>query len=366
MSGGVGYGPLGWVVTNWRLKLLALVLAIGLLSGVAFSENPPTFDTVAVRVEYRNLPQDLVITNPTTSLEVPVAGFRSDVQRYKQSTAGVTIDLRDARAGANQMYVAKPRLDLPGLTFRTATIPISLNIEPIETHKLDIEVRTTNRAAGIAVVPDKTYATCGNANDRCQVAVIGPTSVVDNLKAYVNYDVPITTAVTGSSPNQPVKFEERGEPIDLTKGPRTIPQISWAPEVVTALVTTQGGSQTKTVPVSVRALGTQACGYQISSVDVSPNMVTVNGPVDAVSRVSSVTMDPIVLSGLTTSQHLVKNVSSGSSNVTVDPQQVFVSVNVTQSFNCSAPTPAAGVLPAGPAATPTPAASPSPSPSATP
>jgi YbbR domain-containing protein len=366
MSGGVRDGPLGWIVTNWRLKLLALVLAIGLLSGVAFSENPPTFDTVSVRVEYRNLPQDLVITNPTTGVEVPVAGFRNDVQRYKQSSAGVTIDLRDARAGANQTYVARPRLDLPGLTFRTASIPISLNIEPIETQKLDIEVRTKNRAPGIAVVPDKTYATCGNANDRCQVAVMGPASVVDNLKAFVDYDVPINTAVTGSSPNQPVKFEVRGEPFDLSKGPRTIPQISWAPEVVTVLVTTQGGSQTKTVPVSVRALGTQACGYQIASVDVQPSMVTVNGPVDAVSRVSSVSMDPIVLSGLTSSQHLVKSVSSGSSSVSVDPQQVFVSVNVSQSFTCTAPTPAAGVLPAGPAPTPTPSPSPTPTPRVSP
>src|SRR5262249_19243285 len=154
-----------------------------------------------------------------------------------------------------QTYIARPRLDLPGLTFRTATIPISLTIEPIATRQLDIEVRTKNRAAGIAVVEDKTYATCGNASERCQVSVSGPASVVDNLQAYVDYDLPINTAVTGNSPNQPVKFEEKdgdkASPIDLSKGPRTIPQVSWAPEVVTVLVTTQGGSQTKTVPVSV-------------------------------------------------------------------------------------------------------------------
>ena len=351
-------GPVGWIVTNWRLKLLSLVLAVGLLSGVAFSENPPTFDTVSVRVDYRNLPQGLVVTNPTTSVDVPVAGFRGDVLRYKQSSAGVTIDLSHAQAGPRQIYMARPRLDLPGLTFRQTTIPISLNIEPVATRELDIDVRIQKRAPGIAVIPERTYATCGNANDHCRVSVTGPASVVANLTAYADYDVPITTAATGSSPNQPIKFEEKGVAIDLNRSPRTIPPISWTPEVVTVLVTTQGGTQTKTVPVSVKVQGVQACGYQITSVDVLPNLVTVNGPVDAVSRINGVSIDPINISGLTASQRLVRGVVTGA-GVVADPSQVTVSMNVSQVFSCAAPTPAGGVVPV-PSATPTPTPTPSP------
>jgi len=355
------HGPLSWIVTNWRLKLLSLLLAIGLLGGVAFSENPPMFASVAVRVDYHNLPKDLVVTNPKWTVDVPVAGFRSDVLRYKQASAGVQVDLTHARAGPNQIYIAKPRLDLPGLTFRQSNIPISLDIEPMATRLLDIEVRTKNRAAGIAVVSDRTYATCGNANDHCQVTVVGPASIVSGLKAYVDYDVPITTAATGSSPNQPVKFEYRGAPIDLSKGPRTIPPVSWSPEVVTVLVTTQGGTQTKTVPVNYRVQGTQACGYQIASVDLQPNVVTVNGPADAVGRITNVSMETISIAGLSSSQRMLKGVSTGVSGVSVEPQQVFVTVNVSQTFTCAAPTPATGALPAAP-----PAAAPSPTPSPTP
>jgi YbbR domain-containing protein len=350
-------GPVGWIFTNWRLKLLSLVLAVGLLAGVAFSENPPIFDTVAVRVDYHNLPEDLVITNPPTTVQVPVAGFRSDVARYRQSATGVTIDLSRARVG-HQVYAAEPRFDLPGLQFRESPIQIPLDIEPQGTRQLDIEVRTKNRAAGIAVVPERTYATCGNANDHCLVSVTGPQSVVDNLKAYADYDVPITTAATGSSPNQPIKFQEHGVPIDLNKGPRTIPPISWTPEVVTVLVTTQGGTQTKMVPVNVRTQGAQACGYQIASVDVQPQVVAVAGPVDAVTRITAVNMDPIVLSGLNASQRLIKNVSVGVNGISVDPQQVFVTVNVAQAFSCAAPSPASGVAPATPSSTPTPSPSP--------
>ncbi len=357
--------PLGWIVTNWRLKLLALVLAIGLLGGVAFSENPPTFGTVPVKVNY-NLSQstDVVVVNPTTIVDVPVAGFRNDVLRYQQTTAGVTIDLTRARPGRNQVYVARPRLDVPGLTFRQSTIPISLDIQALVTHSLDIEVRTKNKAPGIAVVADRTYATCGNANDRCQVSVTGPASVVDSLKAYVDYDVPITSASTGSSPNQPIKFEENGRPIDLNRTPQTIPQIRWTPEVVTVLVTTRSGSQMKTVPVSWRVVGTQACGYQIAAVDVQPSQVMISGPVDTVSKMTSVTIDPISVSGLTASERLTRSVVTGSGVVSADPQQVVVNVSVNQAFNCAAPSAAAAAAPV-PTPTPSPAATPTPTPTPT-
>ena len=360
-GGGLG-GPLSWIVTNWRLKLLSLLLAVGLLGGVAFSENPPTFDSVPERVDYHNLAPDLVVTNPKWTVDVPVAGFRSDVQRYRQASAGVTVDLTNARPGT-QIYIAQPRLDLPGLTFRQSNIPIALTIEQIVTRQLDIEVRTKNRAAGIAIISDKTYATCGNANDHCQVTVAGPTTMVNGLKAYVDYDVPINSAATGSSPNQPVRFEYKGTPIALDKGPRTIPPISWTPEVVTVVVTTQGGTQTKTVPVNYRMQGTQACGYQISSVDLLPNQVTVNGPADSVSRITAVNMDPINITGLSSSQRLLKSVSSGFSSVNVEPQQVSVVVNVNPAFSCAAPSPAPGQPPAAPAA---PAPSPTPTPIPTP
>jgi YbbR domain-containing protein len=348
--------PVGWIVTNWRLKALSLLLAVGLLGGVAFSENPPIFGSVPVKVTY-DLPPNLVVINPTTTVDVPVAGFRNDVQRYQETSAGVTIDLQKARPGRDQVYYAQPRQDLAGLTFRESAIPIKLDIETMVTRQFDIEVRAEKRSAGIAVVPDRTYATCGNANDHCQVSVTGPTSVLAGLRAFVNYDVPITTASTATSPNQPIKFEENGTPIDLNRSPATVPQIMWTPDNVTVLVTTQGGIQTKTVPVSPHLMGTQACGYQIAGVDVQPSQVTVSGPAEAVSRITSVSMDPISLTGLSSSQRYVRPVVTGL-GVTADPPQVSVGVTLIPAFNCAAPSPAASVL--------TPAASPLPTPTVIP
>lgn len=357
--------PVRWIITNWRLKLLSLLLAIGLLGGVAFSENPPVLGSITVRVNYQPVPTDLVVVNPPSTIEVPVAGFRSDVERYQQTTAGVTVDLSHAHPGQNQLYLARPRTDIQGLTFRQSAIPIRLDIENMVTKQLDIEVRATNKSPGVALVPDHTYATCGNANDHCQVAVAGPASVLATLKAYVDYDVPITTATTADSPNQQIRFEQDGHEIALGKTIQTVPQILWTPDRVSVLVTTQGGSQTKSVPVSVRVQGAQPCGYQISSVEVQPGQVTINGPADAVSKITNVMVDPIPLGGLTFGQRFTRNVVTGV-GVSADPQQVTVSVSGYQAFNCAAPTPPAGVAAPAPTATPTPTPTPTRTPTPTP
>jgi hypothetical protein len=157
--------PLSRIFVNWRLKLLALVLTVGLLGAVSFSENPPVFETVSVRVQYVHRPDGLVLISPPTSVDVPVAGLRDDVERYRQTAAGVTIDLSKARPGPRQTYWAAPRADVQGVTVRQTAIPVHFGIEPLVTRELGIEVRTPNKSPGLSVVASKTYATCGNPLD---------------------------------------------------------------------------------------------------------------------------------------------------------------------------------------------------------
>jgi YbbR domain-containing protein len=361
----VTWSPVGWIVTNWRLKLLALVLTVGLLGAVAFAENPPTFDNVPVRILYENLPPDLVVMNPRLSVDIEVAGLRDAVQRYRASAAGVSVDLSRARAGANQVFTATPKVDVPGVTPSQGSIPLRLTIERLATRQLDIEVRAPKTSPGVALIPEKTYATCGNSNDRCQVTVSGAASVVSQLKAYVNYDVSITAANRQTSPNEPVQFELNGRHLDLGRDLGTLPAPNWTPEVVTVQVATQGGSLTRTVAITVKPQGSQACGYTITGIDVQPSLfATITGPIDTVSKLSSVSLDaPVVLSGLTATSQFTRSIVTGSPQVTADPPMVRVVVNVAPAFACAAPGPAAGgSAPTPPPASPLAPAVPSPSP----
>jgi hypothetical protein len=354
------WGPVGWIVTNWRLKLLALLLTVGLLGGVAFSENPPTFDTVPVRVEYVNLPPDLVVRDPPLTIQVQVAGLRDAVQAYKASPAGVSIDLARAKAGANQVFTATPKVDVPGVTPRQGSITLWLTIEPIMTRQLDIEVRTPKTSPGITLIPDKTFTTCGNSNDRCQVTVVGAASVVSNLKAFVDYHVSISAANRQTSPNEPVQFEVGGRTVNLARDVHTLPALNWTPEVVTVQVATQGGTLAKTVGVLPRVVGSQACGYVISGIDVQPAAaVTVTGPIDTVARMNSVSLDsPVGIGGLSTTTSFNRTVVTGSSQVTADPPVVRVVVSIAQQFTCAAPTAAASLVVPAPAPSPNATATP--------
>lgn len=339
---------MSWIVAHWRLKLLSLLLTIGLLGAVAFSENPPVVSTVSVRVSYINQPASLVLIGPPKTVDVRVIGLRDAVDRYRQSAAGVTIDLQHARAGPNQPYVALPRVDTPGVTASDTAVPIRLTIEEMRSVTLDIEVRTPKKSPGIDVIPERTFATCGNANDRCHVNVIGPSGFVDGLRAYVRYDVSIDSANTQTSPNEPIFFEKNGK--DTPPPNDTIPLPTWNPTSVTVQVASQGGNQSKMVALTVRPVGSQACGYSLTGMDILPSaFVTITGPADAVARIgNSITLDPVPISGLTSAQSFTRTVSTGSDQVTAAPATVRVNVGVIQTFTCSAPTP-----------TPTPRPSPS-------
>jgi len=335
--------PLHWITTNWRLKLLSLVLSLGLVGAVAFSANPPTFDTASVRVQYVNLAPDLVLMNPPTSIDVPVAGLRDAVSKYKATAAGVSVNLTNAKPGPNQAFAVTPKIDVPGVTARSGVGRIRLTIEPLFTRQLDIEVRTPKAAAGVVVIPEKTYATCGNSNDRCQVTVIAATSVVNSLKAYVDYNVSLTSANPLISPNETIKFESNGHQIDMAKDVKSLPAPSWTPDRVTVQVATHGGSLTRTVGLGVRVTGAQACGYLITGIDVQPqDFVNVTGPIDLVTKLTTLPVDPIDVSGLTASTTVTRRVTTGSNQITADLSTIRVTVGIGQAFSCAAssPTPA--------------------------
>jgi YbbR domain-containing protein len=334
---------LAWVVSHWRLKLLALLLAIGLLTAVAFSENPPEYITVAEKVEYQ-FPENsgLVLIDPVTTVDVQVFGLRNAIQRYGSAPAGVSVNLAGTHPGAKQVFYARPKNVPPGLSFRSSEIPVTLAIEEQKSVVLPVEVRTSS-ASGVDVT-DK-IATCGNEAESCQVTVTGPPSLLQDLKAYVNYNASITSAGTLRTPNQAVLFERNGKQVDLSQF-HSEPSPSWTPSTVTVKIDTAGGTQTKQVPITYSLIGTQSCGYEVSRVDLTPNqMVTVQGPVDEVSKVTSVSIGSIDITGLAGSRSFSKSFSTGGSQVTAEFNSVTVTVTTQQAFSCTTPKPAASPTP---------------------
>lgn len=330
---------MGWLFANWRLKLLALVLTLALLGAVAFSQNPPEVTSVPVKVAYQPDPasKGLVLTEFKKTVDVPVLGLADAIAQYRSSAAGVVVDLSGARPGRDQVYYARPIAQATGVTFPTTSIPVTLTIERLRTQTLDIEVRTPNKLPGIEV--RSAEAICGNGAMPCQVTVTGPASLLEGLKAYINYDAQISQAQTFSSPSQRILFEKNGRPLDLSKLDYD-PAPSWTPSVATVRIEVQGGTATKTVAITYTLTGTQACGYTISSVSFSPGQtVNVSGPVEAVAKVQSVSIDPISIAGLNQNLTVTRSVNLPDPSLQATPSQVRVVVVVSRAFSCAAPSP---------------------------
>jgi YbbR domain-containing protein len=359
-----------WLVANWRLKLLAIVLALALLMAVAFSENPPTASTVKVGVTYSNVPQNLVVMNPPTSVPVNVVGLSDNVKRFSQTSVGAVIDLAGAHQGANQTFQAHVNTDPDGVSIQQTQIPLRLDVEPLATKQLPVEVRVTNVSNGVSVVPDGTYATCGNDAQSCQVTVTAPQPLLDGLHAVVKFDFPLQSAGIQRAPSLPVQFERNGQALSLASTQVFPGKIAYTPGVVTARVATQGGVLSKTVGITVAASGQPACGYQIDGVAVAPSaFATISGPAPSVAKFSSLNLGSVSINGATSSQTFTKQLLAASDVQVVDPKAgaVTVSVSISRAFTCGAATsPGPGAGAGGtPGATPSPE-SPTPAPTASP
>lgn len=330
-----GFGA--WVVAHWRLKLLALILALGLLGAVAFSQNPIAYVTINAKVEYRfPTSNNLVLTSYPETVAVKAFGLSSDINQYAHGSAGATVDLTGAHAGANQTFYAYPK-DVPvGVSVQSKQIPVVLTIEDQRTESLPIEVRTP-KVQNVNIT--QAIATCGNSAVPCQVAVTGAAGLLNGLTAYVNYDAPISSAGTIQTPGQRILFEQSGRQVDLAIV-KNQPQPSWTPAVVSVQIDALGGSQSRQVPITFQTTGQQSCGFSITHVDFAPSQfATLHGPVDQVTKINSVSVSPLDITGLSASHGFTRTVNTGSPQVTSDPNTVFITVNLAQSAVCAAPTP---------------------------
>lgn len=329
---------LSWIVANWRLKLLALLLAVGLLMAVAFSENPVEARTVPVGVQYVNKPDALVLVQPTARVNVSVFGLRDAVERVQSSAVGVTVDLTGAKAGPNQTFYGRIKVSGSGVTAQSDPVAVLLTIDTYERALLDIEVRLPDPNAGIKI--NNKVALCPGSRDPCKEPVSGPAGILEGLRAFVRYDSPISNAGSFDSPSQPVQFEKNGKPVDL-RAINTSPVISIEQPTVAVHIDSAGGTVSKQVVIYAKVINQAPCGATVN-VDVAPSSVSLFGPIDQISKVGSIGLDPpINLATLPGSEVVTRNISTGFDQVRAEPSSARVTVTVTQSNACSptAPTP---------------------------
>jgi YbbR domain-containing protein len=354
--------PLSWLLRNWKLKILAVILALILLLAVAFSENPLSIRQYNALIRYSDLPAGQVLIRPPARAAITVSGLNSAVRTLNDSNAYVNVSLARLRVGPTQSVFAQPTVLVSGVNVQGGPIPLSLAVQELKEDTLNVEVRFPQPSPNYSVVADQTYPYCDNPAEPCKVTLRAPASYFADLVAYVE----IPGALTGTTtevPQVPVKFAQSGRSIDfasLDTLPKPRIEHALMPKVKVTAV-----SSATSKPVALRprltGVGQQACGFAIAGVTITKGdgVALVSGPtVDVGKSPDVIDLPPIDITGANGNVTKTLTVPLSDSKLLVDPARVNVTVVLQKQFDCVAPTPA----PAPPTPTPTPTPRPSGSP----
>lgn len=286
---------MSWITDDWRLKLLALGLAVLMLGALAFSQNPPTFKTLSKNIDYV-VPSGLMVINPPSKATVTVQGLADTIGSLTANSLVVTADLSRATPGPNVNVTPVAKLLVGGVTISVPPAPIALFIDQRAAVKLAVTVRTPSVTAGWEVT--KAEARCPSTP--CTVTFDGPVSIETNLKAYADFTSPVQNS-SYDRLTQPVVLEQNGSPIDLKKlSANTVPSANLDIETASIHVEAKTGTTSRQVVLidSPPSHAPPAC-YRVTNVVVDPVTVVEIGTPDALGQATTLVLAAVDLSNAT-------------------------------------------------------------------
>jgi YbbR domain-containing protein len=286
---------MNWVTDGWRLKLLAIGLSVLMLGAVAFVQNPPTIKTFTVTSIQYTIPTDLVVLNAPTRTTVRVTGLADTLQTMSASSILATFDLTKVTPGPAVKVNMSVSSQIQTVHIENPSVPFVLNIDRRVKIPLTVQVRLQTVTEGWVVT--KAEAKCPNSP--CVVNFDGPAQWETNLKAYADFTAPVE-ADRIDSPNLAVDLEQNGRPVDTSLFLKTVQPSGLDQAAVAVHIEAKTGTTSKQV-VLIDAPPTHGVpnGYRVTAITIDPIAVLISGKADALSKIKSLTLPAVDLSGHT-------------------------------------------------------------------
>ena len=283
----------GLITDQWRVKLLALGLAVLLLAAVAFSQNPPTSGTLTVNLRYPNVPADVVILNPPTKISVTYTGLADLIKSVDANNLTASVDAKNAKPGEAVTLKVTASTTIPNVNVADPA-PIVVQVDRRQVKSLPVQV-AARAAPGWSVT--KALAVCGT--NPCAVNFDGPASWETNLVATVN--VPSTvSASTTDLLNLPIVLSNSSGYLDLGTC-RTVPcaKLTDFTSVGVHVEAVAGSTSSSVVLLDSPPSHGPAAGYRVTDVRITPSVVDISGDPSALGKIRTITLPPVDLSGKT-------------------------------------------------------------------
>jgi len=276
-----------FIFRNWPLKVAAILLASLLYAGFIVSASAQTFQG-RIPIQLRNQPDRTYVLNALEDVtSVRYLALGTDRPQVTSSSFTVEVDLAgvDAKPGAPAVSLAVVVRSVdPGAIQVIDFSPsrVTVRLDPVISREVPVRVDLGTVPPGLDV-RDPVVS-------EDPVTVSGPDSYARFVVAAV---ARVRIDPSGLDVNETVGLQ----PVDASG--EVVDGVDVQPSAVR--VTIQIGSQlaTRTLPVNPVLTGTPDPAAQITSVDVQPALVTVEGEADALAGLVSIKTRPVAISGAT-------------------------------------------------------------------
>jgi len=253
-------------VSNLASVFLALFLAISVWVVAVYEKAPPRTDTVSSSVAIRilDLGENLVLAEPIPNeARVRVRALADVWSQLRAEDFEATVDLLGLPSGQHVVLVVVTTLQPNVAVISVEPARISVKLEELSQRKLPIRVKALDEQS----IPLGYMSRLPVVMPE-QITISGPKTQVDQVLEAV-IEVSLKDARdTVTKQDAPMLLDSNGRRIQgLTQSPATVK--------VTIAVERQGGY--RDVAVRATSKGSPASGYWISSINVTPVLVTVWG-----------------------------------------------------------------------------------------
>ncbi|HEX9099244.1 MAG TPA: YbbR-like domain-containing protein [Candidatus Dormibacteraeota bacterium] len=326
---------MSWITDDWRLKLLALGLAVLMLGAVAFSQNPPTSVTIKVGINY-SVPQGLILINPPKQTTVTVQGLADLVSAANAGNTAANADVSKAASTGPSVKVNLVGTSvIHGLS--VLANPIVLNIDTRGVVQLAVSARIP-RGAATGWQITKQEAQCSGPPPPCTVTFDGPASWEDNLKAYADYPLPVAGSLN-DFPSAPVVLEQNGTSLDYVNA-YTVPQLGLNIKTVSIHIEANSSTTSRQVTlIDAPPSNPPPTCYRVTGIAIDPSAIVISGPSDAVPNITTITLPAADLSQHTSDFTFRIAIPALPAGVTGSATTARVTYSISRNPSCTPPSP---------------------------
>jgi len=315
----------GFITRNWKLKLLAAVLATVGWAGVVFATNPPGTRSVSVPVPQPpasnvSLPAGYMLTQPIPNLTVDVSGTEAHLNSFSHGSLQISVDYNAIKAVGSRVPA-------------TVKLPVTVtNSDPnvtLDSPQTSVEADVDTAATASETVVVKVSHTPPPGYE-VGTTVVTPTAVMATGPEHELIGIQIETQQIDLT-NRVANWEGTVPLYPYDRDGRLLTDVNVDPVSVDVAITVVALDTSRTSAVLVGPVTGVSAGSEVSSISYTPTTVTLTAAPDLINApdLASVTVGGVDVAGQTgtVTYHLNVQVPAG---ISVSPStSVAVTITVT-------------------------------------